>query len=253
MSYSIPDKKNKTFNDIYELHIDILKQQDVYMQNNLLVDKLNTLLQLIGESGKNITDTDQRQLLESIARYWRIIIQGNKDLKISLDLPDKQTQKIQQVSISYGEEDQREIQEFLLSSLKKIATPNFNEIVISFVWESLTYYGETLEEKKQLERSIFCLCQVAYLKSLYKIIINWLDKKAKSSLSDFLGNRYIYELFDHQLNEYDKVSWKLDQKSQSRKETSEQGKILYLFYDNVSNYILLPLPYFSSFVFSIHF
>ena len=229
----MPDKKSKTFDDIYRLHVDILKNQDEYMQNNLLVDKLSNLLQLIDEAGNNITDNDQHKLLESFAGYWRIIIQGNKDLKINIDLPDEQTLTIQKILTFYGEEEQLEIQDFLFSSLKQIAIPDFDEKLMSFIWETLAYYWEILEEVEQVERSIFCLCQVAYLKSLYDIIINFLDEKVKSSLSDFLGNRYIYELFTQQRTELENAGWKLELDGDIQdRDTSEQGKILFLFYES---------------------
>ncbi|MGK7896556.1 MAG: pentapeptide repeat-containing protein [Xenococcus sp. (in: cyanobacteria)] len=222
------NEEKEKFEKIYDTHLENLNKKD--KPNSDLIKNIQALLEEIGSAGRIIADPNQRQLLKSYAEYWSLYLYevNHSYPKVSLEPLDD---KIKQILTFYGEEEQLEIQDFLFSSLKQIAIPDFKEILMSFVWETLAYYWENFEEVEQVERSIFCLCQVAYLKSLYDIIINFLDEEVKSSLSDFLGNRYIYELFAQQLSELDNVGWKLDRKCQSREETSEQGIILYLFYE----------------------
>lgn len=152
-----------------------------------LIVEAGEILKEIQEAGKNIANSKLRQQLESYAASCGLYIYEatNNYTNTCLDPLDD---KIKQILKKYGEDGELDVEEFLLSSLKKIDNPKFKDTVISVLVDKLAYYWENLEEledseledseSKQLENAIAWICQIAYLESLQNII-PWLDKETQ--------------------------------------------------------------------------
>lgn len=209
------NRNSKNFEEIVRKHTSLLrKKREMLQQEELdsipsIAKDAQYLIQEICEAACDIPDSNQRQILRSYVEYWKPLIYESENNYPEISLkPFRDEQKVQRV-LNYFGQSGREAQKLLFLTLEKIATPNFNfnEIVKSFVWETLAYYWETFEEKEQLEKSIICIGLIAYLKSLYDVI-GFVDKEAPSNFSNFWRNRYIYELIFQQITELEKRGWK---------------------------------------------
>jgi uncharacterized protein YjbI with pentapeptide repeats len=215
------------------------KRRDLQISPEKLAVEVEEILQEIKEAGKNIGNSKLRQQLESYAGSCGLYIYEvtNNYPNTSLDPLDK---KIQDILTKYGEDGEIDVEEFLLSSLKKMDSSEFKETVIFVLLDKLTYYayyGETLEpeeleelESKQLERAIACICQIAYLKSLQNIV-HWLDEGTKTNWLNFFGHRYIYELFAEQIAPLEAWGSELKKLNKDRY-INELETILFTFYDS---------------------